>query len=1165
MSIAVSPAEPCPAPATVTFSGVGVPAGATVGWSFGDSGAGTGSPDAHTYAANGCYMVSMFVTLANGCKDTVLRGDTIRNIIPTVIDTPKSGCVPLTVPFQLLLNYNACDGSLHPYPLGVATYSWNFGDGSPISTLALPTHIYTATGVYYGTVNFTTVNGCTGTDTFTIRVGVPPVASFYGVPTHICADRTVVFTSTSTGIITDYYWDFGDGSTLYETLPHATHEYTWPDTPGYTVTLIVYDNGCPSLPDSIPHYIVVDSPKAIIHYSYNCFPPSSVAFVDSSLGATSFLWVFGDGTTSTLINPIHTFPSLSTYITELTTYNAASGCRDTATVVLDLVAIVPGFTAADTAVCLGQPITVTPFVTGGMATGYLWYVDGAYTSNSYIFYDTIFTRGYHTIELIIADQHGCPDTAIKTNYIIVAKPIDSFSAAPPNGCWPLNVTFTDHSTDVPGAFLVSYDWAFGDGAVGTVTTTTASHTYTAAGMFGVTEIVVDNIGCKDTMFKPNLINVSRPHAVYTADKLFPCAGDTVAFTNLTVATVSWLWLFGDGSTATTFSATHAYSLAGAYTVSLIVTDANGCIDTAKYINYINVTKPIASFYMDDSFAICLPLPVHFINTSTGAVSYHWSFGNGDSSVTNSPNELYVANGLDVVMLIATNAYGCKDTAIGHVNLYGYAGGFSYTPDTGCSPLAVHFNAGLLNVPNIIWDFADGITSSVSTLDTITHIYIVPGKYVPKLILSDNSGCQNSSMGIDTIKVDAVYPGCTTVPHPVCMGQPINFLDTSYSFFSTITTWHWTFNGTDSSTISNPPYQYDTVGTYPVTLTVTDGWGCTGSLVSSVNVLPPPVITVSPDTIVCLGDPATLTGFGGITYTWSPAATVSCTACTTTEATPTVVTQYTVTGTDAQGCKGTDTVTVFLKTHIFTTAHGGGEICKGDSIQVFDSGAVKYTWLPNMGLNDNTSANPTASPNITTTYLVIGQIGNCVPDTNYVTVTVDQLPTVYAGADQTIIDGSSTTLKAVGSNIATMGWYPAQTLSCDSCYDPKATPIATTTYTVDVSSSFGCKAWDSVTIHVICDVSQVFIPNSFTPNGDGNNDVFYPRGSGINIVKSFRIYNRWGELLFEKSNFQINDINSAWNGSYNGGTPRPDVYVYIVDAQCSNGEPINIKGDVTIIR
>jgi len=235
------------------------------------------------------------------------------------------------------------------------------------------------------------------------------------------------------------------------------------------------------------------------------------------------------------------------------------------------------------------------------------------------------------------------------------------------------------------------------------------------------------------------------------------------------------------------------------------------------------------------------------------------------------------------------------------------------------------------------------------------------------------------------------------------------------------------------------------------------------------------------------------------------------------------------------------------------------------VPLYDTGATKFVWIPSEGLNDASTGSPIATPSITTTYEVIAQLAGCIADTNYVKVIVYPLPTVDAGNDQTLVAGSTAQIQATGTLIENYAWTPAESLNCNSCSNPVASMTVTTTYTVQVTSSFGCKSWDSVTIHLFCDKSQVFIPNTFTPNGDGQNDVFYPRGSGISLIKSFRIYNRWGELLFERSGIQINDVSNAWDGSYNGGTPRPDVYVYIIDALCDTGEPIDLKGDVTIIR
>ena len=102
--------------------------------------------------------------------------------------------------------------------------------------------------------------------------------------------------------------------------------------------------------------------------------------------------------------------------------------------------------------------------------------------------------------------------------------------------------------------------------------------------------------------------------------------------------------------------------------------------------------------------------------------------------------------------------------------------------------------------------------------------------------------------------------------------------------------------------------------------------------------------------------------------------------------------------------------------------------------------------------------------------------------------------------------------------------------------------------------------------VTCDCGHLFVPNSFSPNGDGNNDIFYPRGDeGIKMISSFRIYNRWGDLMFEKTNIQINDAVNSWDGTYNNQTPLPEVFVWVVDAICENGSKISKKGSVTVVR
>ena len=92
-----------------------------------------------------------------------------------------------------------------------------------------------------------------------------------------------------------------------------------------------------------------------------------------------------------------------------------------------------------------------------------------------------------------------------------------------------------------------------------------------------------------------------------------------------------------------------------------------------------------------------------------------------------------------------------------------------------------------------------------------------------------------------------------------------------------------------------------------------------------------------------------------------------------------------------------------------------------------------------------------------------------------------------------------------------------------------------------------------------------MPNTFSPNGEGHNDIFYPRGRGLAAIKSMRIFNRWGELLFEQTNFAVNDPNAGWDGSYKGRKLTPDVYVYMIDVLCENTEVISVKGNITLLK
>lgn len=1151
-----SPANPCPAPQTINFTNTSSGA-STYLWDFGNGNSATTTNPAQTFSSNTTYSVTLISTSAFGCRDTIVKPVTINPLVLVIGADKIQGCVPLPINFSFGLFTNVPAGLM--YPSNATSISWQFGTGAT-SNQPNPSFTYTTPGTYTVTLQVTTANGCTVTSSLPIYVGVKPKPSFTATPINACVGQPVVFTNTSTNA-NGYVWNFGDGGGSTDVSP--IYSYSVAGT--YSVTLTAVNNGCDSAWTS-PIAIVVSPPTAYLGYTYNCDTPKKVAFRDSSIGATSRLWLFGDGGTSTQANPSHTYANFGTYTVKLIAYNNPSGCTDTVTQVINILNNNVQILANDTAICKGDSVKFTAsFAGGAIALDYEWTVAGVYYPDSaQSLTHTFPLSGKYDVIAWIKDANGCWDSLKKSNWILVPQPVANFTAIPLSGCAPLVVTFTDQSTDLSPAFITTRAWTFGNGNSATVSTPTATATYPNAGVYTVNLKVTDNVGCTDTITKAGFIEARKPTAAFFVADPQACLNQPLTFSSTSSGVgLSYFWNFGDGSTSTQAQPIHAYSALGTYTVKLVVTNAEGCKDSSVMVDYINITQPIASFSISDTLSICPPLQASFTNNSTGATTYSWSFGDGNSSTFPNPNNVFTAPAIYPIQLIATDAAGCSDTATGTVNILGYNGSLTYTPLSGCAPLEVSFSATLVNVPSIIWDFSDG-TTTPATSSTITHVYTTPGKFVPKLILSDGAGCLNSSVGTDTIKIDGILGGF--INGTACALQPVLFSDTSKPMFSPITDRLWNFNnGQGNNVDSSASFSFPAGGIYPVTLIVTNANGCKDTIDGQVLVNALPTIQASGDTIVCLSDPARLSSTGGVSYTWLPVTGLNNPNIQNPLATPTVPTMYYVTGTDANGCVNVDSAFVNLKYKTVSTIGAGGAICADSMFQLQVSGAQLYSWSPAGSLDNPNSATPIAMPGVTTTYTVIAREASCIPDTSSVTVVVYPKPQVDAGPDQTIVAGNAAQLIAVGSQIQRYSWSPSATLSCDDCAWPTARPFSTTDYLVIAYSSRGCRDSDIVRVNVLCDQSQLFVPNTFTPNGDGQNDVFYPRGEGIREIRSFRIYNRWGEVLFERNNIPLNDRLAAWDGTYKGNILNPDTYVYVIEGICESGESISWKGDITLIR
>ena len=191
---------------------------------------------------------------------------------------------------------------------------------------------------------------------------------------------------------------------------------------------------------------------------------------------------------------------------------------------------------------------------------------------------------------------------------------------------------------------------------------------------------------------------------------------------------------------------------------------------------------------------------------------------------------------------------------------------------------------------------------------------------------------------------------------------------------------------------------------------------------------------------------------------------------------------------------------------------------------------------------------------------------CFKDTGFVRLKVYPIPTVDAGNDRTINVGQTIDLiPTISSDVTEVIWLPTGTNFRNIYPGISVKPNENTEYTVEVSNPGGCAARDKVAIFVICNGANVFIPNTFSPNNDGANDIFYPRGTGLFRIKTLRIFNRWGELIFTRSGFGPNDPSTGWDGTYKGVKLLPDVFVYTAEVMCDNNSILTLKGNVALIQ
>jgi len=815
-------------------------------WTFpsGSPGSSTSqNPGAVTWNTAGTFTVTLTATNANGSTNAT-QVITV-NALPTVTASASSPTI--------------CAGqSTNLTGSGASTYTWNPGSlsGSPVSVSPGSTTTYTVTG--------TSGAGCTNTAQVTVTVNpLPTVTASASSPT-ICAGQSTNLTGSGAST---YTWNPGSlsGSPV-SVSPASTTTYTVTGTSGAgctnTAQVTVTVNPLPTVTSSAAPNVICSGQTTTL----------------TGGGASTYTWNPGSLSGS----PVNDTPGSTTTYT--VTGTDANGCTNTSQVTVTVQICAPptaSFTMSSNTICAGDSISFTDNSTGG-PTSWTWTFPGGTPATSNVQnpgFVTWTTAGTYTVSLTVNNPNGSDNTT----QVITVNPAPTVTATPSS-----SVICSGQSVTLTAGGASTYTWNPGSLSGSPVNDTPASTTtYTLTG--------TDSNGCTDTAQVTVTVQSCSPPTAVINPPTSVCEGYPVNFgDNSTGGPTSWNWTF-PGATPPTSTAQNPtnvlWSTAGSYTVTLIVSNANGS-DTDQVVYIVNPLPVVVITASDDT--ICSASSVTL--TGSGAAGYVWNPGG------QTINPLVVSpTSTTTYTLVGIASSGCMDSTNITI-VVNPAPNVTATALNGtiCVGQSTTLTSG--GASSYVWQPGGQTGVSVTVSPTATTTYTVTG--------TDANGCTaTATVSVIVQNCNVPTAAFTVSDSTICPGTCIDFTDQSVG----ATSWTWYFTGgtPNSSTQQNPAnICYSTPGMFTVFLIATNATGSdtTTMFVNVGSTLP---VTTTGYTQIAIGNSVMIgaSGNGTGTYSWSPPDGLSCTNCQFPIASPTVTTTYTVTMTDAFGCQSSDTMTV----------------------------------------------------------------------------------------------------------------------------------------------------------------------------------------------------------------------------------------------------------------
>ncbi len=569
---------------------------------------------------------------------------------------------------------------------------------------------------------------------------------------------------------------------------------------------------------------------------------------------------------------------------------------------------------------------------------------------------------------------------------------------------------------------------------------------------------------------------------------------------------------------------------------------------------------------------CEDFTVYFNNFSTQQDDYLWDFGNNNTSSTVfNPVVTYTEGGVyDVFLYVTDSVCALTDTAQLTITVLDSISFTLLDTINLCSNLPYLLSVSPNGFSNsVIWSLNSNLSNPLNNPLDSSIIVTNPGMYYVEV---GNGLCNhldsvfvNFNVPVTAVFLPSIVGGCIPIT--------VNFDNSS----SVTSNFYWDFgNGVVDSINYSPTITYAQPGAYLVTLFILDT-ACAGidSASFTINVSPPISVSLVDVVNICTSNPISLVptvSVGANYFIWSSnnqfSDTLNASVLDTTLFLIDPQPGYYYFQAGNNDCSIMDSVLIgIFSNELNLTA--SNTLCLGDSLlaSVINTGQELFTyeWSPlPIILNPSNSSQVYVQP-LTSQYIYVEatSANNCVVnDSVFVNVFYLDPSSVLASAQPTlVVPGSQVLLSGLPGGMASYSWTPIAGLNTPTLQNTNATPQVSTIYTLTVSDGV-CSVSDTTEVKVyeiICEEPYVFVPNAFSPNGDGNNDVLYVRGLWVEKV-IFRIFDRWGELVFESE-----QLSTGWNGTFQGRKLEPDVYDYYLDVTCIGGLKSISKGNVTLMK